>query len=90
MTLRLFSNGVEYFPVTDDPAIIEKLREQEEAEPDSAKLAEFAVAELGLTPPDYHEGDPLPEIASIFPEDNPDGIYIWDVHEYDDSEMGED
>ena|GEM_PF-3088776 len=90
MTLRLFSNGAEYFPVTDDPDLIARLNEREEIEPDSLKLAEFAVTELGLTPPDYHEGDPLPEIASIYPPDHPDGIYIWDIHEYDDSEMGED
>ena len=81
---------MEYFPVTDAPDLIARLNERAEIEPDSLKLAEFAVTELGLTPPDHQEGDPLPEIASIYPDDHPHSIYIWDMHEYHDSEMGED
>ncbi|WP_345740669.1 hypothetical protein [Stackebrandtia albiflava] len=81
---------MEYFPVTDDPAVIARLRVREAITPDTLKLAEFAVAELGLTPPDHQEGDPLPDIASIYPPDHPDGVYVWDVHELDDEELGED
>ncbi|GAA4902571.1 hypothetical protein LX16_0222 [Stackebrandtia albiflava] len=85
----MIRNGIEYFPVTDD-VVVALLREKEADGAGAHELADYAATELGLRPPDHQPGDPLPLIVEVFPPDMDHGVYVWNIHEYFDEELGED
>ena len=75
--MSMIYHGVEYFPVTTDEKLHEQLRDK--AHEDTAKLTEY-VKDLGLTPPNYRDGDPFPDVTPVV---TPDGeiVIVWDIHE---------
>ena len=74
-------NGCQYAPVTDDPALVQRLRAQRAAHPDSKKLGIFAVEELGIEPPGHVQDGPVPSIIEHWPtgSDGEDGIFVWNI-----------
>ncbi|GAA4910716.1 hypothetical protein [Stackebrandtia albiflava] len=79
------NEDTDYAVVTTDPETQAIMRAQDL---DSIDLARWAVSH-GMTPPGYREGQRIPAIIEVFPPENPEGVYAWDVHELDDAELGE-
>lgn len=73
-------DGIEYFPVSDDPAILNMLDEKHGVL-GSQELGQFAAQALGLEPPKLHGDGSTPAIVLIWPMEAGHGIWVWDVHE---------
>lgn len=76
-------DGIEYFPVADDPDVLARLRDHERDHPSSIRLGEFAFS-LGLRPPDYTDGDVIPAVVTVFPPGDDEGVLVWDLIEDED------
>ncbi|MFG3338554.1 hypothetical protein [Glycomyces sp. NPDC048151] len=82
-------NDVEYFPVTDDPAMLNALNAKDGIL-GSVELGRYAVDELGLTPPQMRLDGSVPAIVLVWDMEAGRGYLVWDVHEMPEADPDDD
>jgi len=66
----------QYYVVTEDPEQAERLADRLDTDLDTHTLADYALS-IGLKPPGWQEGQPLPGIVEVWPDDADDGVLVW-------------
>jgi hypothetical protein len=81
VSVEVIVNGVEIYPVTDDPEQLAALEERDREGAGSKELGIFAAEELGIRPPRLDGANRIPDIVQIWPPDAEEGIWAWGLHE---------
>lgn len=83
-------NGIEVFPVTDDPEQLAALRSKDSEGLGSRELGLYAAEELGIQPPRRDAANEVPDIVEVWPPDAEEGILVWGLHDAPETDPNDD